>query len=72
MSCPAISETHTVIRILHYEGYYSLLFEDASILAIPYSFLQEPCLGEKVVILRSHEYGFIIKISSETQDLNLV
>ncbi|SMF81254.1 hypothetical protein [Pseudobacteriovorax antillogorgiicola] len=72
MECAAISEDHVVVRILRYDDYYSLFFEDMTILSIPYKLLDEPALGERLSILRSQEYGFVMTIRSEQRELSLI
>ena len=72
MECACTAENHIVVRILRYEDYYSLFFDDMTILSIPYKLLDEPELGERMLIPRSQEYGFVMNIKSDLREISLI
>lgn len=69
MSCTTISEDHIVIRVMHFDHYYSLFLEDASILSVPYKYDQKPRMGERLKVTRNQEYGYIMNIKFADREI---
>jgi len=62
MHAETIAEEHIVIRVMHFEHYYSLFLEDASILSVPYRYDEGPRMGEHLSVIRNQQYGYIMNI----------
>ncbi|MFW7378676.1 MAG: hypothetical protein ACOH5I_07715 [Oligoflexus sp.] len=70
MGAKTIAENHIVIRVMHFDHYYSLFLEDATILSIPYRYDQKPRMGESLSVTRHQKYGYIMNIKFADREIH--
>lgn len=62
-------EEYVVVRILHYDDSFKLLFSDMSSISIPNGKFEEPKVGDRVSIMRGEGDHWMIRMGSEFGEL---
>lgn len=63
---------YVVVRVLHYENYFTNLFSDMSKVSIPNGQFDEPNPGDRVTLLHTKGSPDIIRIGSQMGEIQKI